>query len=119
MRKMPQYLFPPATRIPKLSPEQRRRRVVFVASRNPDPLELIGPMNVLKIANWVLEHSVRPEIGYDLEVVFSEHKLVFEMDGLEIRANKPYQRLRGKVDTLLFSPMEFEDLFDRRALVGH
>ncbi|MHC5064048.1 MAG: GlxA family transcriptional regulator [Planctomycetota bacterium] len=114
MLEMPKYLFPAVTRIPKLRSAERRRRVVFVASRNPDPLELIGPMNVLKIANWVLEHSDRPEIGYDLEVVVSEHELVFEMDGLEIRGNKPYQRLRGRVDTLLFSPMEFEDLFERQ-----
>ena len=35
------------------------------------------------------------------------------MNGLEIRADKPYHRLRGQVDTLLFSPMEFDDLFDR------
>jgi transcriptional regulator GlxA family with amidase domain len=86
--------------------------VVFVASPTPDPLELVGPLNVLKIANFVLAHSGRPDLGYDLEVVASVPGVVFEMDGLEIRAEQPYHRLRGAVDTLLFSPMEFDDLFD-------
>jgi transcriptional regulator GlxA family with amidase domain len=110
----PQYQFPPVSQLPALRQSERRRRVVLVASRNPDPLELIGPMNVLKIANFVLDHSGRTDLGYDLEVVASQPGIVFEMEGLKILADKPFHRLRGDVDTLLFSPMEFEDLFEGR-----
>ena len=113
MSEHPQFDFPPASSLPRLAPEERRRRVVFVASPTPDPLEIVGPINVLKIANFVLDHSGRSDLGYDLEVVASAPGVVFEMNGLEIRAQKSYQRLRGEVDTLLFSPMEFDDLFDR------
>jgi len=111
MPDLPQYRFPAVSRLRALRPEERRRRVVIVASREPNPLELIGPMNVLKIANWVFEHSGRPELGYDLEVVASQPGVVFEMDGLKVVADKPYHRLRGEVDTLLFPPMAFEELF--------
>ncbi len=111
MPDLPQYLFPAVSRLPALRAENRRRRIVLVASREPNPLELIGPMNVLRIANWVFEHSGRAELGYDLEVVASQPGVVFEMDGLKIVADKPYHRLRGEVDTLLFPPMDFEELF--------
>jgi transcriptional regulator GlxA family with amidase domain len=113
MSEHPQFDFPEVSSLPPIRPEHRRRRVVFVASPTPDPLEFVGPLNVLKIANFVLDHSGRSDLGYDLEVVASVPGVVFEMDGLEIRAEKPYHRLRGEVDTLLFSPMEFDDLFDR------
>lgn len=113
MTEYPQYDFPTVSRIPRLREEDRRRRVVFVASPNPDLLELIGPMNVLRIANFVLNHSGRPDLGYDLEIVATRPGVVFEMEGLKILADKPYHRLRGHVDTLLFSPMSFPDLFDR------
>jgi transcriptional regulator GlxA family with amidase domain len=113
MTDYPQYQFPPVSSLPNLRASERRRRVVIVASRTPHPLELIGPMNVLKIANFVLDHSGRPDLGYDLEVVASQPAgTVFEMEGLKILADKPFHRLRGDVDTLLFSPMEFEDLFN-------
>ena len=111
---MPEYRFPSVSRIPTLRPTERRRRVVFVANRNPDPLELIGPMNVLRIANFVLEHSGRSELGYDVEVVTARPGVIFEIEGLKIVADKPFHKLRGSVDTLIFAPMEFPDLFDRK-----
>lgn len=114
MADQPEFRFPTVSRFPRLRPEERRRRVVFVASREPNPLELIGPMNVLSLANWVLEHSGRPQLGYDIEVVTSTPGRIYEVEGLKIIADKPYHRLRGAVDTMMFSPMEFEDLFERR-----
>ncbi len=114
MTRLPEYRFPEISRLPSLRADERRRRVVIVASREPNPLEMVGPMNVLKLANWVFEHSGRPELGYDLEVVASRAGVIFEMDGLKIVADKPYHRLRGEVDTLLFPPMDFEDLFEGR-----
>jgi transcriptional regulator GlxA family with amidase domain len=115
MPALPEYRFPKLSRVPTLPPRERRRRVVFVASRSPDPLELIGPMNVLRIANFVFEHSGRPEFGYDFEVVTSRPGVVYEIDGLVMLAGKPCYAVRGPVDTVLFSPMEFEDLFARDA----
>jgi transcriptional regulator GlxA family with amidase domain len=108
---LPQYLFPEVSQLPALRAEDRRRRIVLVASREANPLEMVGPLNVLKLTNWVLEHSGRFDLGYDLEVVASQPGVIFEMDGLKIVADKPYYRLRGNVDTLLFSPMEFVELF--------
>lgn len=91
-----------------------RRRVVFVASPNADTLEIIGPMNVLRAANTVLEDSGRGSSGYHVEVVTSRRGVVYQVEGLEIRANKPFHRLRGSIDTLLFAPMKLDDLFERR-----
>jgi transcriptional regulator GlxA family with amidase domain len=110
----PEYRFPKVSRLPPLRAGERRRRVVFVASRHTHPLELIGPMNVFRVANFVLEHSGRSDLGYDIEVVASRAGLMYQLNGLKIVLDAPYHRLRGPVDTLLFSPMEFEDLFGRR-----
>ena len=114
MPNYPEYRFPKVSRLPALRPSERRRRIVLVASRTLDPLEIVGPMNVLRIANFVLEHSGRCDLGYDVEVVASRAGLVHQTNGLKIVVDNPYHRLRGTVDTLLFSPMEFEDLFGRR-----
>jgi transcriptional regulator GlxA family with amidase domain len=111
MPALPEYRFPRLTRLPERRADHRRPRVVIVASREPNPLELVGPMNVLKLTNWVFEHSGRPDLGYDLEVVASQPGTVFEVDGLRIVAEKPYHQLEGEVDTLLFPPMDFAELF--------
>ena len=112
MPTLPQYRFPAISRLPVLLASDRRRRIVFVASREPNPLELVGPMNVLKLTNWVLEHSGRPDLGYDLEVVASQPGVIFEIDGLKIVADKPYHRLRGEVDTLRTEHEALEGLLD-------
>ena len=106
----PVFRCPPVSQLPRLRAQERRRRVVFVASRTDFPLELIGPMNVLVCANWVLEQTGRSDLGYDIEVVASQKGHVTQWSGLTISADTPFDRLRGSVDTLLVSPMEFEDL---------
>lgn len=108
--ELPEYLLPPASNVPNLPAAERRKRVVLVASQSSEPLELVGPLNVLQMANFVLDHSGRPEMGYDIEVVSSQLGTIFEIDGLKILTDKPYDQLTGNVDTLLFSPMDFDIL---------
>jgi transcriptional regulator GlxA family with amidase domain len=110
---MHEYCIPTVPELPTLRASERRRRIVVVASPTPDPLELIGPINVLNVANFILDHSGRSDLGYDLEVVTTRSGVIHEIDGLKIIADKPYQRLRGRVDTLLFQPMELDDLWNR------
>jgi transcriptional regulator GlxA family with amidase domain len=112
MTELPKFLIPPASYIPNLPEPERRKRVVLVASLCAEPLELIGPMNVFRLANMVLDLSGRRDMGYDLEVVSSHLGEIFEMDGLKISTDKPYQELSGEVDTLLIPPMDFDVLFE-------
>jgi len=114
MTELPTYDFPTLSGPPRVQAHERRRRVVFVASPNPHPLELIGPMNAFAMANFVLENSGFGDFGYEVEVVASSAGVIFDHGGLEIAARKPYDQLRGGVDTLLFTPMDFEDVFDRK-----
>ena len=111
---MSEHTLAETPRLPVLRPNERRRRVVFVASPNADSLEMIGPLNVLRAANSVLEDLDPARLGYDIEVVTSQPGAVYQVEGLTIAANRPFHRLRGPVDTLLFAPMKFEDLFDRK-----
>ncbi|MGR8919314.1 MAG: AraC family transcriptional regulator, partial [Gammaproteobacteria bacterium] len=108
---LPMPVLPPASYVPTLPPAERRRRVVLAASPCADPLELIGPMTVFQVANLVLANSDRPELGYDLEIVSSDVGDIFALPGLRITTDRPYHRLRGKVDTLVFPPMDFAVLF--------
>ena len=109
--RLPQPYLPPATSIPVIPVDKRRKRVVFVVSRCADPLEMTGPLNVFQIANAVLAISGRPEMGYDLEVVSSTARAIYKTVGLTITADRPYSKLKGQVDTLIFTPMDFSDLF--------
>ncbi len=111
---LPQPYLPPAAFVPELPTTERRKRVVIVASRCADPIELAGPLNVFQIANLVLAISGKPEMGYDLEIVSSMAGVIYQTAGLKITADKPYFRLRGDVDTLIFTPMDFSDLFSNQ-----
>ena len=87
----------------------RRRRIVFVAVPQGDPFDLIGPMMVLIDANWQLEHSGRPDLGYDFEVVSNDPGMVFEANGLKIEVDKSCYDIRGAVDTLVFQAVDHEE----------
>ena len=112
--ELPQAYLPPASFVPELADAEKRKRVVIVASRCGDPLEMTGPLNVFQIANAVLAISGKPEMGYDLEIVSNAAGTIFEMAGLKITTDRPYSQLRGKVDTLIFTPMDFSDLFSNQ-----
>lgn len=112
--ELPQPYLPPATFVPVLPKSERRKRVVIVASRCADPLEMTGPLNVFQIANAILAISGKAEMGYDIEVVSSTTQDIYQTVGLKITADRPYSNLRGKVDTLIFTPMDFDDLFSNQ-----
>ena len=111
MTDLPDYDLPPVSSVPDLAPAERRRRVVIVASPCADPLELIGPMTVFQVANLVLANSGRSDLGYDLEIVSSRVGSIFETNGLTLSADRPYSRVRGAIDTLVVTPMDFALLF--------
>lgn len=92
--------------------------MVFVTVPDGDPFDLIGPLMVLQDANWQLENSGRPDLGYDIEVVSNEPGAVFRANGLRIEVDKPCYGIRGPVDTLVFQAVDYEQkcLADRRFL---
>ena len=60
---MPEFNIPDVTGLPK---QERRRRVVIVVIPGATPLEFIGPMEFLGEANFMLDHSHRSDLGYDI-----------------------------------------------------
>ncbi|MEM7467907.1 MAG: AraC family transcriptional regulator, partial [Pseudomonadota bacterium] len=106
----PEYAFPKLSRRPT---ERGKKRFVFLISPNPDPLEYIGPMNALRLANFVFENSDVYDCGYEPEIISSEPGVVFEQHGLKLQVDKAYSELEGDADTLVVSPMNWEDLFGR------
>ena len=112
MTDLPEHTCPPATYIPDLPAAERRKRVVIVANAFRAPLEFIGPLDVFQVANEILEISGRPDMGYDIEFVSAAVGPLFELPGLEIKASRSFEQLKGNVDTLVIAPMEFSDLFD-------
>jgi transcriptional regulator GlxA family with amidase domain len=97
--------------------DEGKRRFVFVTMPGSDPFDLIGPMAVVREANFFLEWSGRPDLVYDYEVVCNQPGAVFEAEGLRIVVDKPcYEIRRGDVDTVVFPPIDYEGkcLRDRR-----
>ena len=106
----PKYAFP---KLSHRSKKRGKRRFVFLISPNPDPLEYIGPMNALRLTNFVFENSSIYDCGYEPEIISSEAGVVFKEHGLTLHVDKAYYDLSGEVDTLVVSPMNWEDLFGR------
>ena len=74
-----------------------------------DPFDLIGPMAVLREANFYLEWSGRPDLVYDYEVVSNQPGTVFETEGLSIVVDKPCYDIRGDVDTVVFQAIDIPE----------
>lgn len=85
-----------------------KRRFVLVTVPGGDPFDLIGPMAVLREANFFLETSGRPDLVYDYEVVSNQPGTVFEAEGLRIVVDKPCYDIRGDVDTVVFQAVDYE-----------
>lgn len=111
MDDLPTPSLPPASYVPDLAPSKRRKRMVFVVGPYPFASEYVAPLDVLRTANLVLELSGHPEMGYDLEIVSSHCGILCEMPGLKVTSERLYSELTGSVDTLVFTPIEFELLF--------
>jgi transcriptional regulator GlxA family with amidase domain len=98
-------------------PSAGRRRVVAVAVPKSDPLELIGPVEVLVTTNIILQQAGLSEtLGYDIEVVAPQTGTVFSWNGMKLVAEKSFKQVRGPVDTLLVQALDWneESLRDRK-----
>lgn len=97
---------PKLNKLPRVTnPEAPRRRVVAVAMPDGDPLELIGPLEILNAANMVLEESGHAELGYDIEVVGASTGRIYGWKGLSISVERTCYQLRGAIDTLVVPAM--------------
>ena len=113
---MPEFTAPRIETIRAARGTSDRIRVVFVTVPDGDPFDLIGPLMVLQDANWQLENSGRPELGYDVEVVSNQPGDVFRAKGLRMNVENSCYDVDGEVDTLVFQAVDYEEkcLRDRR-----
>lgn len=106
---MLEFAVPRLQLIPELGDAEKRRRFLLVTVPNGDPFDLIGPMTVLNDANWQLESSGRPDLGYDIEVVSNEPGTVFELNGMRLEVDKSCYEVKGDVDTVVFQAVDYEE----------
>ena len=113
---MPEFLVPKLTTLSSIPKSTGRRRVLFVTMPDGDPFDLIGPMTVLNDANWHMDNSGRPDLGYDIEVVTNKPGTVYQVNGLRMVVDKPCYQVHGQVDTIIFQAVDYEEncLKDRR-----
>lgn len=92
------------------------RRFVLVAVPDGDPFDIIGPLAVLREANFFLERSGRADLAYRFEVVSSVPGTVFEADGLRLQVDRSCYDVDGDVDTVVFQAIDLgaECLRDER-----
>lgn len=105
---MPEYKIPAVASLPRES-AANRRRIVLVTNPRARSLEFMGPMQVFDEARIFLDFSGRPELAYDVEIVSTGSGPIYDRKGLSISADKPYHRVRGKVDTLMFQAADEND----------
>lgn len=106
---MEPLVIPRFNKLPRVTdPEASRRRVVALALPGGDPLELIGPLEILNAANMVLGEAARPDLGYDIEVVGPSPGVVYGWKGLSISVDRACHQLRGPIDTILIQAMDME-----------
>lgn len=117
---MPIYSLPAVSGLPpKRAGRSQRKRVAVVTHKGSNTLEFIGPIYVLQEANLFLEYTGRTDIGYDIEVVTTDSGPVFEVDGLTMVADRPYNTLKGRVDTLMFQAVDqAEDALKDREFIS-
>jgi transcriptional regulator GlxA family with amidase domain len=84
-----------------------KRRFVFVAVPDGDPFDLIGPLAVLREANFFLEASGRPDLIYEYEVVTNQPGTIFEIDGFRMVVDKLCYEIRSSVDTIVFQAVDY------------
>ncbi len=113
---MLEFSFPKIGMLSSIPKSRDRRRVVFVTMPDGDPFDLIGPMTVLHDANWQLENSGRPDLGYDLEVVTNKPGTVYQVNGFRMIVDKPCYDVRGEIDTIVFQAVDYDEKYlkDRR-----
>lgn len=105
---MPEYRIPGIENLPAAR-DATRRRIVLVANQSAHSLEYMGPMQVFDEARLFLEYADRRDLAYEVEVVSRGTGTIYERKGLAISAPRPYGRLRGEVDTLIFQGADERD----------
>lgn len=106
MEKLP---IPKLNKLPQVKdPEAPRLRVVAVALPDGDPLELIGPVEILNTTNIVLQEAGYPHLGYDIEVVGPRTGPMFGMKGLTLSVDRACHQVRGLVDTVIIQAMDMQ-----------
>jgi transcriptional regulator GlxA family with amidase domain len=116
---MPYYTIRKVEDLPRITNgKPGRRRIVIVTNLGANTLEYIGPMVVFQEANYFLTVSGRPDLGYDVEVVTTKPGTAYELNGFRIVVDRPYHRVRGSVDTLMFQAVDEDEsvLGDERFL---
>lgn len=85
-----------------------RRRFVLVAVPGGDPFDIIGPLTVLREANFFLEWSGRADLSYEFQVVSNVTGTVFKADGFRMEVDRSCYEVRGDIDTLVFQAIDLE-----------
>lgn len=95
----------------------RRPRVVVVVLPGPDAGDVFGPLDVLRSAGRFAEERGAPApAGYDIEVVSgAATRRLAEVCGLRLSAERSYREVRGRIDTLLFTPLDVAALESEHA----
>ncbi|MDX1488865.1 MAG: AraC family transcriptional regulator, partial [Acidiferrobacterales bacterium] len=104
--KMLEFRVPTIKDLPPRDAANQRIKVLMVAVNGANASELIGPLSVFTIANYMLENSGRTDIGYDVEIVAVESGTVFESGGMKIVVDKSYEKVEGPVDTVVFQSVD-------------
>ena len=106
---MLEFSTPKISTLSSIPTSAERRRVLLVATPNGDPFDLVGPLTVLHDANWQLEFSGRPDLGYDIQVVTNRPGTVFEANGFRVVVDQACYDIEGDVDTVVFEPCDHEE----------
>lgn len=102
------FELPTVDSLSALPREHGKRRFVLVTVPGGDPFDIIGPLTVLREANFFLELSGRADLSYEYEVVSNQPGAVFEAEGLRMLVDKACYEVRGDVDTVVFQAMDSE-----------
>lgn len=106
---MLEFSVPKLATLSSIPKSKSRKRVLLVAMPDGDPFDLIGPLTVLNDANWHLERSGRPDLGYDIEVVSNEAGTVYEVSGFRMVVDRLCYDIDGAVDTVVFEACDYEE----------
>lgn len=107
---MPRYTIPTTVSLPASAKAAGRRRVVMVAIPDGEMLGFMGPLGVLREANYLLDYCGRSDVGYDIEIVTTVPGAVFTEGGLNIVVDKDCHSIRGSIDTLIFQSIDEQEL---------
>lgn len=93
--------------------------MVLVAMPTSEGLDVVGTLDILFLANNALRSGGGRGAGYAPEVVTARSGPISTWSGLKLVAHRPYQTVRGRIDTLIVGSVDDPKLLIRDArLVG-